>query len=68
MSLKAFHIVFITISTLLSGVFALWCVREFSHSRGFGAGAGAAIGALSVVGLLVYGVRFLRRARDVGYL
>jgi len=68
MSLKAFHIVFITVSTLLSAVFALWCLREFSHSRAMGAGAGVAIGALGAIGLLVYGVRFVRRAKDVSYL
>lgn len=68
MSLKAFHIVFITVSTLLSGVFALWCARELSRSPNAAAGIGAAVGALGVVALLIYGVRFLKRARDVGYL
>ena len=68
MSLKAFHIVFISVSTVLSAVFALWCFREFARSQQPVAFVGGALGALGVAGLLVYGVRFVRRARGVGYL
>ena len=65
MSLKAFHIVFISVSTVLSGVFALWCLRELNRSESVAAGVGAALGALGVIGLVVYGVVFLRRVRNV---
>lgn len=68
MSLKTFHIVFITVSTVLSGVFTLWCVRELSRTQHAAAGVGAALGAIGVVALLVYGVRFIRRVKNVGYL
>jgi hypothetical protein len=53
---------------VLSAVFALWCLRELSRTQDLGAGIGAALGAAGVVGLLVYGVRFVRRMKDVGYL
>jgi predicted membrane protein len=68
MSLKAFHIVFISVSTVLSAVFALWCFREFSRSDHAAAAAGGVLGMFAVAGLLVYGVRFLKRARGIGYL
>ncbi len=68
MSLKAFHIVFISVSTVLSAVFALWCFREFSRSESVAAAAGGVLGVLAVAALLVYGVRFLRRARGLSYL
>ncbi len=68
MSLKAFHIIFITVSTLLSGVFTLWCARELSRTENAAAGVGAALGAIGVVALLVYGVRFIRRVKGLGYL
>ena len=67
MSLNAFHIVFISVSTVLSAVFALWCFREFARSDQLGALAGGALGAISVAGLFVYGVRFVRRMRGLRF-
>lgn len=68
MSLKAFHIAFITVSTLLCGVFALWCFREIARGPDAFSIVGGVTGVLAVAGLIVYGVQFLRRARGVGYL
>jgi hypothetical protein len=68
MSLKAFHVIFIGVSTVLCGVFALWCAREFINSRDAFAAAAGIVAALAVGGLLVYGVRFLKRVRGIGYL
>lgn len=68
MSLKAFHILFISVSTVLSAVFALWCFREFARTDQPAALAGGVLGAVGVAALLVYGVRFVKRARRVGLL
>jgi hypothetical protein len=68
MSLKAFHLVFIAASTVLSAVFTLWCIRELSRTPSAAAAAGAACGALAVVALAIYSVRFLKRAKIVGFL
>ena len=68
MSLKAFHIIFVTVSTILAAGFGLWALREFSATRDVAAllwGAGSLVGA---VVLVVYGRWFLRKLSGVGYL
>ncbi len=68
MSLKAFHIVFIATSTLLAAGLGLRCLRSFSEERavtqlGLGFMAFAA-----AIGLVVYGLRFLKKFKDVRFL
>jgi hypothetical protein len=67
-SLKAFHIVFIAVSTLLAVAFGVWEVLRYLETGSVGmllAGvASFAVGA----GLVVYGVRFLKKLKHVGYL
>ena len=63
MSLKGFHIVFITFSTLLALVCGAWCIRVNSA-----AGAPVyVIGAITcftvAAGLVVYGVWFYRKMK-----
>ncbi|MBI3871943.1 MAG: hypothetical protein HY304_02570 [candidate division Zixibacteria bacterium] len=68
MSLKAFHIVFIGASTLLSFGVGVWA---FVTGAEPGQSADRIFGALAfLVGitLIVYGVRFLRKLRNVGFL
>lgn len=63
MSLKGFHIVFITFSTLLalgSGVWCLW-VDSIHGSPGFRAGAIFAF--VMAAALVVYGVWFWRKMK-----
>ncbi len=68
MSLKAFHIFFIILSTLLAVAFGVWAIDDFSRSASrvhLALGVGSLIGS----GLLVwYGVWFLRKLKNVGYL
>ncbi|HEY3242155.1 MAG TPA: hypothetical protein VGM03_02295 [Phycisphaerae bacterium] len=69
MSLKAFHVVFILASLLLTVAFGVWCIREYRDGSGGNPllfAAGMSFG-LTVV-LLVYGVWFLRKLRNVSYL
>jgi len=69
MSLKAFHIVFISLSVLLCLGFAGWAFSRFAGESGgtidllmgFASLAGGA-------GLILYGVRFLRKLRHVSYI
>jgi hypothetical protein len=68
MSLKAFHIFFIFLSTLLALAFGVWAVDDFGRS---GSGIHLALGVGSLIsagGLVWYGVWFLRKLRHVGYL
>ncbi len=68
MSLKAFHIVFVTASVLLAfGVSARAFVNYSELHRGIDLSAG--IGSLVAgVGLLVYGRYFLRKLKNISYL
>ena len=66
MSLKFFHIVFVTAAIIFTLAFGIWGVRDFLASgstvnliMGIGSFAGAA-------GLAGYGVWFLRKFKDMG--
>lgn len=64
MSLRAFHIVFVTVSTLLFAFLALWAFA-LSPER---SGVVSSLGTLGVIGVLVmpvYGVCFYRKARNI---
>ncbi len=64
MSLKAFHIVFIAASALLSLGFGVWALAD-------GGGLSIAIAAaafLLAVALAVYGRRFLKKVARTGYI
>ena len=68
MSLKAFHIIFIVLSTVLAVGLGVWATRDFAQSGSLAhlyLGVGSFIG--SVV-LVCYGVWFLRKLRHVSYL
>jgi len=68
MSLKTFHIVFVTVSVLLMLVIAAW---NFGNYRDNGTTSDLTWGVVSVVaavGLLVYGKVFLRKFKNVSYL
>jgi len=64
MSLRAFHIVFVTVSTLLFAFLALWAF-VLSADR---TSVVTVLGAVSVAGLLampVYGVYFYKKVRNI---
>lgn len=69
MSLKAFHLIFVIVSTLLSLGVGFWSIREYRlGGAGFSTlliGLGCLVGA---VGLIVYGRWFLRKLRHLSYL
>jgi hypothetical protein len=68
MSLKAFHLVFITASVLLSFGFGAWSLVGFSD---YGRTVDLVFGIGSVgvgVGLIVYGRYVLRKLKHISYL
>ena len=68
MSLKAFHIFFVAISTLLALGYGGWAVQRYLAALG-GGYLWLAIGcALAAVVFVVYGIWFLRKFRDVSFL
>jgi hypothetical protein len=68
MSLKAFHLVFVTVSVVLSLGFGAWAVTDYRKSgiaESLWWGVGSFAGAMA---LIVYGRWFLRKLKGVGYL
>lgn len=69
MSLKAFHIVFVTAATLLCFGFGVWAIKHYGAGDGSGLELGLGISSL-VLGcaLIVYGRYFLHKLRHISYL
>jgi hypothetical protein len=68
MSLKAFHIVFVTATVLMAFGVAAWEVRAFVLLNRW-SDLYLAIGAgLAGVGLLIYGRYFLKKLKNISYL
>ncbi len=64
MSLKAFHIVFVTLSALMCAGIAVWKIsmgEPDSLVQGLAAAAAA-------IALVVYGVRFLKKFKELSFL
>ena len=68
MSLKAFHIVFIGLATLLSLGFAAWEIDRYLATGDILQLGGALLAVLAGVALIIYGVRFLRKLRKVSFI
>ena len=68
MSLKAFHILFIIVSVLLSFGFGVWGI--YTHLS-FGNVTFLIMGIVSFVigiALIIYGINFMKKLKHIGYL
>jgi hypothetical protein len=69
MSLKAFHVIFITLSSLMLFGFGAWMVRAYRGPEGATSDlVWAVLALMAAVGLLVYEGFFLKKLRNVSYL
>jgi succinate dehydrogenase hydrophobic anchor subunit len=68
MSLKAFHVFFITVATLITAAFGLWAVWQAVVEGGVAAFVLAAVAVLTAVALPIYGVWFLKKTKAVSFL
>lgn len=64
MSLKGFHIVFVTVSTLLFAFLVLWAFVIMKETSTLTHVLGT-IGAVGVIGMPIYGVAFYRKASKI---
>ncbi len=64
MSLRAFHIVFVTLVTLMFAFLAVWSF-VIAEDRGGLVTALGVIGVAGALGMPVYGVYFYRKARNI---
>jgi hypothetical protein len=65
MSLRAFHLFFISLSAIMAAFCSAWALSQYRMDHELIYGAGAAASALSVAGLAVYGVAFQRKTRNL---
>jgi hypothetical protein len=65
MSLKAFHVVFITAAVALAVWLGLWALGEGRQSGDGGMTALGVVALGAAVGLVAYEVWFLRKTREV---
>ena len=65
MNLRTFHFVFIIASALVAFLFAAWEVSNHLATKETSCLAGAIIAALIGIGLIIYGIRFLKKARKI---
>jgi len=68
MSLKAFHILFVVVSTLFAIGFALWGIHEYRVGGKVESLVLAGLSLLGAIALLIYGRWFLKKLKGVGYL
>ena len=68
MSLKAFHIFFIALSILLAIGFGIWELQAYADSHSTGQLIAGMASFIVAVGLIIYGVRFLKKLKHIGYL
>jgi hypothetical protein len=65
MSLRAFHLLFIALSVILTAFFAGWAAGQYRAEHGAVYACTAAGSLAAGVGLAVYGARFQRKTRDL---
>ncbi len=63
MSLKAFHLIFITFSTLLAFGIGVWCLWINSMANTAAYTAGAIISFAAAIVLIIYGCWFWRKMK-----
>ena len=68
MSLKAFHITFIALSTLLAVGFAAWELKGYAASNDMLQLIAGILSILAAAGLVLYGIRFLRKLKNVSMI
>jgi hypothetical protein len=68
MSLKAFHIFFIIVSALLAFGVAAWALLEYRGSGSFSCLAAAIGSFIAGAALIFYGVRFLKKLKNVSFV
>jgi len=65
MSLRGFHIVFISLTTILCVFMAVWAFRLAPGDAGVAAPILGVVGVIGAIGFPVYGVYFYRKAKKL---
>ncbi|HXI27146.1 MAG TPA: hypothetical protein VNG89_01945 [Vicinamibacterales bacterium] len=65
MSLRAFHLFFIAVSTILAAFVAAWAAQQYQTTHGLGDAALSATALASGIAMAVYGAAFQRKTRKL---
>ena len=65
MSLRAFHLLFIALSVVLTAFFAAWAVGEYRSAHDVSYAITAVVSLASGVGLAFYGAAFQRKTKGL---
>ena len=68
MSLKAIHIVFITAASMLCLFVGWWALGQYSESQATTDLAYAIAAGVGLLVLIVYGIFFIKKLKNVSYL
>ena len=68
MSLKAFHLFFVLICTVLSAGMGIWAARQYADSGAWGYLAMAVLSFTGGIVLVIYCFWFLRKLRNVSFI
>jgi hypothetical protein len=63
MSLRAFHLFFIAVSTILAAFVAAWAAQQYQATHAVSYAATSAGALASGVGMAIYGAMFQRKTR-----
>jgi hypothetical protein len=65
MSLRAFHLFFITLSVVLTAFFAAWAAGQYQRTHEVSYVVTAVASLTSGIGLVIYGAAFQRKMRKL---
>ena len=63
MSLRAFHVLFIALSVILTAFFAAWAFGQYRAESAIGYVVAAVTSLAAGIGLVIYGVAFLKKTK-----
>ena len=65
MSLRGFHLIFITIAAIFCAGFGVWAIFMEQADSGLGMKLFGGVTLVAAVGLLFYGISFFRKAKNL---
>ncbi len=65
MSIKGFHLIFITIAALFSGGFGVWALFFESQNSDLGIKIAGGVTLVLGIALIAYGVYFYRKSKNI---